>query len=178
MKRAAPLLLIPAVLLLLWPAGRAAAHGGGALIAGPVPVGPYMLSLWQNPPDARAGEPLHFTVGLAAPEDGAPLLDATILITMQQPNGRSAPVSAPATTEQSINRLFYETDIELSQAGRYDTLIQVAGPRGSGELDLQVEVRDPSPINWLYVGLGGLAVVLILGWLRSRRTAVAQADES
>jgi hypothetical protein len=159
-------LLVPA------PAGLLLAHGGGALVAGPEPVGPYLVSVWLNPPQPRAGEPLHFTVGLAAPVSRAPVLDAEILVTMQSP-AFPAPIVAPATTDQSINRLFYETDMEVPSAGEYATLIQVQGPEGSGDIELTVDVLEPSGINWLWVGLGGLALVLVGGWVLSRRTAVA-----
>jgi len=161
--------VILAALILLVPAHLLLAHGGGALIAGPTAAGPYMVSVWLNPPQPWAGEPLHFTVGLATPEDGAPVLDAEILVTMQTALDQP-PVVAPATTEQSINRLFYETDMEVPQAGQYDTLISIRGPAGSGELNLVVDVGEPSSINWLIIGLGGLVLVLAGAWWRARRT--------
>lgn len=166
MKR--PLTAVFLLLILAAIATHARAHGGGALIAGPVPVGPYVVSVWLNPPQPRAGEPLHFTVGLAAPQDGAPILDAAILVTMRA-TPEADPITAPATTEQSINRLFYETDMEVPVAGQYETLFQISGPAGTGDLDLAVEVREPSPVNWLYVGLGGLALVVLGGLWRARR---------
>ncbi len=48
------------------------AHGGGDLIARNVQAGPYTASVWVNPPDPRANETIHFTVGLASPVDDKP----------------------------------------------------------------------------------------------------------
>ena len=141
---------------------------GGDLVAGPVQAGPYILSVWVNPPQPRAEEPLHFTVGVAAPENNAAVLDARVLVTMQLLESNLPPISAPATTEQSINKLFYETDLDLVEPGRYLTVIEVAGPEGEGELSLELDVQTPSPFNWFWLGLAGIGLVLVLGWLRSR----------
>ncbi len=167
MRRLLPLLaLLTFMLSTLW--FTAMAHGGGQLIAGPVEAGPYMVSVWVNPPQPSARETLHYTVGLAAPLDGAPVLDAEIMITMQTMRGSAPPVTAPATTEQSVNKLFYETDMIVDAAGRYMVTFDVNGPAGSGQLDLELEVREPSPVNWFLLGLAGLGLVILLGWWRAR----------
>lgn len=163
------ILLAVLVFLLALPAGLLA-HGGGQLVAGPDPVGPYEASVWVNPPLPRAGEPIHFTVGVATTGDRAPVLDAQVLVTMQDAEQAYAPVSAPATTEQSVNRLFYETDLEVVHSGAYRTIIEVTGPAGAGSLAIELDVEQSSPVNWFVVGVGGLALVVILGWLQARRT--------
>ncbi len=89
------------------------AHGGGELVVGLEPAGPYAVSVWVNPPQPNVAEPVHFTVGVADLADGSPVLDAVVLITMQ-PVGAETAVSASATTAQSTNKLFYETDLPLS----------------------------------------------------------------
>lgn len=161
--------IITAVLvLLLIHSVRAAAHGGGQLIAGPTQAGPYLLSVWVNPPQPRIGEPLHFTVGVADPHDRAPVLDAQILIIMQGKGLALPPVSAEATTEQSINRLFYETDLNLEQSGPYQATVAVTGPEGEGEISFELEVDVPSGVNWFLLGLVGMVLVLIIGWWRAR----------
>ncbi|MFN2135765.1 MAG: hypothetical protein ACK2UK_07420 [Candidatus Promineifilaceae bacterium] len=161
----AVLFLLPVMMV-----AQVAAHGGGALVAGPVATGPYMVSVWVNPPQPRAGAPVHFTVGVAAPGDGAPVLDAQILITMAQTEQTASPIASSATTEQSINRLFYETDLDIEQPGLYATTIAVSGPAGSGELALDLEVLPPARFNWFWLGLAGLAFVLLLGIWQRRRT--------
>jgi hypothetical protein len=156
--------------------GFAAAHGGGDLIAGPVPAGPYLVSVWVNPPDPRALEPIHFTVGLASPGDGKPVLDADIQVEMRAQNGEGLAVVAPATTEQSVNKLFYETDMEVAEPGNYETKFLVHGPDGEGTLSLDVEVKPPSKVNWLAIGLAGLGLVVVFGWWLSRRSRLPAAN--
>ena len=146
------------------------AHGGGQLVAGPLQSGPYTLSVWVNPPQPRAGDAVHFTVGVGAAEDGAPVLDAQILITMQAVAQDAPAVSALATTEQSVNKLFYETDLNILRPGLYLTTVEVAGPEGEGALSVEIDVLAPSPVNWFLLGLVGLALVLALGWWRKHRS--------
>jgi hypothetical protein len=148
----------------------AAAHGGGQLVAGPVQSGPFTISVWVNPPQPRTGEPLHFTVGLADPEGGAPILDARILITMESSTEDLPPVTAEATTEQSVNRLFYETDMAVEQPGPYQVTISATGVEGEGSVPVELTVDPPSGVNWFLIGLVGLLLVLILGWWQARRS--------
>ncbi len=151
------------------------AHGGGDLIAGPTPVGPYTASVWLNPPDPRAKEAIHFTVGVASPEDRRPVLDAQITVEMRIKGDGSLAAAAPVTTEQSINKLFYETDLEVPSPNLYETRFYVKGPDGEGMLTVDVEVGSPSRVNWLTLGLAGLVLVIIAGWWHSRR--LGRVDE-
>ena len=169
MRRLAILLLFACLFLLF--VSQLRAHGGGDLVAGPIAVGPYTVSVWLNPPDPWATEPIHFTVGVAAPGDGRPVLDAQILVDMIALSDQSLVASAPATTENSVNKLFYETDLEVMEAGTYETVFHISGPEGEGVLKVEIDVRSPSKVNWLFLGLAGLVIILILGWWRSRRAA-------
>ncbi len=83
--------------------------------------------------------------------------------------------TAPAKTEQSINKLFYETDLKVPAAGEYETEFQIQGAEGEGTFSVVVEVQDASTINWLMIGLIGLGVVVLGGWWRSRKEQ--QVDE-
>lgn len=165
-------LLIGCCLFVLAP--QIAAHGGGELIAGPIAAGPYTLSVWVNPPIPRAADAIHYTVGVASPEDGQPVLDAEIMVEMVSTGNSTLAASAPATTEQSINKLFYETDVQVSEPGLYETTFFVAGPAGEGSLAVDIMVEPPSRINWLVIGLTGLAVIIIAGWWRTRRSTKSQ----
>ncbi len=153
-----------------------AAHGGGDLIARSVQAGPYTASIWVNPPDPRANETIHFTVGLASPEDGSPVLDADIQIMMRLVGREEIAASAAATTEQSVNRLFYETDIEVPADGDYEVDFQITGADGGGTITLNVEVKPASRVNWLLIGFVGLGLVLVLGWRRSRQNQRQDLD--
>jgi hypothetical protein len=165
--------LLAAVLLFLSLQVRmTAAHGGGQLIAGPVPAGPYLVSVWVNPPQPRAGEPIHLTVGVAAPADGTPVLDAQVRIALRPLTGGAPAVSSEATTDQSVNKLFYETDMEVVEEGVYQATVEVTGSQGDGQLGFELAVQSPSSFSWLLPGLGGLLIVLVIAWRRSRRAAV------
>ena len=168
MKRIILLFLLPVIFFT--GTGLIAAHGGGDLIARSVPVGPYFASVWVNPPDPRALEPIHFTVGLASPADGSPVLGADIQVTMRDQSSREVAVTAPATTDQSVNKLFYETDMEVPAAGVYETEFLIRGAEGEGTVSLMVEVQTSSSVNWLVIGLAGLGLVVVVGWWRSRKT--------
>jgi len=170
-------LLFFLLVIIVTEVGMASAHGGGDLIARSVQVGPYTASVWVNPPDPRAQEPIHFTVGLASPDDGSPVLDAEILVTMREQGSEESPVTAPATTEQSVNKLFYETDLEVPTAGDYEVEFQIEGVDGGGNVSLLVEVKAPSTVNWLVIGLAGLGLVVVVGWWRSRRAQQAATNE-
>lgn len=175
MKRAIVLFFLPVFLFIGM--GIATAHGGGDLIARSVQTGPYTASVWVNPPDPRVSESIHFTIGLASPTDGSPVLDAAIQVTMRDQSSGEIIVTSPATTEQSINKLFYETDLEVTAAGDYETEFNIRGVEGEGTLSLVVEVKDAARVNWLLIGLAGLGTVVVLGWWRSRRTGIEALDD-
>lgn len=168
MRRNARLIILGSMLLLI--SLPLFAHGGGDLIAGPVLVGPYTVSVWLNPPDPRATEAIHFTVGVAAPDDRQPVLDAQIMVEMRIKSDGTLVATAPATTDQSVNKLFYETDLEVQTPDLYEIIFHVRGTEGAGTLMVDVDVGSPSGINWLVLGLIGLALVIILGWWRSHRS--------
>ncbi len=174
MTRIILLFLLPAIFF----AGTEviAAHGGGDLIARSTAVGPYVASIWVNPPNPRALEPIHFTVGLASADDGGPVLDADIQVTMRDQSSGETAVIAPATTEQSVNKLFYETDLEVPAAGVYETEFLIRGAEGEGTVSLLVEVQTSSSVNWLVIGLAGLGLVVVLGWWRSRKTGAKEPN--
>jgi len=152
------------------------AHGGGDLIVGPVQAGPYRVSVWVNPPVPRALEAVHFTVGVAAPGDSSPVLDADVMVEMRAQNGEGTDIIAQATTEQSVNKLFYETDMEVPNPGPYETTFSVRGLEGEGAVSLIVEVKPASRVNWLVIGLVGLGLVVVLGWWRSRKAQMQVTD--
>jgi hypothetical protein len=144
------------------------AHGGGELKVRLAPAGAYAVSVWLNPPAPRVNRTLHFTVGVAAQESGAAVLDAEVQIVMTPLDGATAVLTAPATTAQSANRLFYEADLEPRQSGLYRAEIVVQGKEEGGHVIFEFEVLDASPINWTLVGLLGLALIVALGLWRSR----------
>lgn len=152
------------------------AHGGGEIKIGREPVGPYKLTVWMNPPQAQPGETIHITVGALA-EDESPLLDATMLVQMTNVNSGEVMITEPATTEQSTNKLFYETDFPApDEAGLYE--ISVAMTRGdvSGQVAFQTVVKAGRNVNWLVIGLVGIGIVLAGALFLASRNVNIEAD--
>lgn len=169
MKRTAS--LVVTAIFLLGLVFRLSAHGGGELVVRSEETGPFKVSVWINPPDPRVGAPLHFTVGLASPVDNSPILDANVFIEMRQ-EGEGRPVySGPATTDQSINKLFYESDLEIPDIGLYVTTISISNATGGGEINFSTTVKEAGRLNWMIWGFAGLALVLIFGLWRSRMSS-------
>lgn len=167
-------LLVLAFLLLLAVPTGAQAHGGGELVVAAEPAGPYSVSVWVNPPEPVAGEPVHFTVGVGSPGDRAPVLDATVQISML-PAGGTMAFSGAATTEESVNKLFYETDLTVPETGMYEVTVEVAGDAGGGSVVFDVQVGEGGGVNWLLWGLVGLGVIILLGAWRTRQAVRADS---
>jgi hypothetical protein len=157
-------------LCLLLPIRPALAHGGGELQIGNAPIGNYLVSVWNNPPTARAERTIHVTVGVAQAGSGAPVLDATVMVLIL--NDRAETVAtAPATTEQSVNRLFYEADLPGVPEGVYEMQVMVTGSQGGGEIAFPLVVEPVLLWPWLggIVAAGGAVWLVLRYW---RQTAV------
>lgn len=165
------LLLAAGLLLLLVP--LTAAHGGGTPQLVNEPVGPYWLSVWTSPEPPRAGEPLHLTLALAEPgtgrEAGAPVLGATVTISLAAAQGSAAPLTVAATNANSANRLFYEADVTLPQPGAWTVSIDVAGTDGGGSGSFDLEIREAGGPNWFLWGGGSVLALGALFLLAGRR---------
>ena len=153
------------------------AHGGGILRVGNEPVGDYVVSVWVNPPAPRANQTLHMTVGIAG-SDQSPVLDAVVQITIFVAGSDELVVSAPATTEQSVNRLFYETDFPHIEPGFYDVVVRVAGAGNSGEVTFPMEMKHAGGISWVVAGLVGIGVIVggfvVYSWQQQKNGGVGK----
>ncbi len=159
------------LLLLLLPIRPALAHGGGKLQIGNAPIGDYLVSVWNNPPTARAGRTIHVTVGVAQAGTGAPVLDATVMVLILNDSAVTV-ATAPATTEQSVNRLFYEADLPGVPEGVYEMQVMVTGSQSGGEIAFPLVVEPLLIWPWL-VGMvaGGGAIWLSLRYWRKAAAA-------
>ena len=151
------------------------AHGGGEIKIGREPVGPYKLTVWMNPPQAQPGQTIHITVGALA-EDDAPLLDAAMLVEMIDLASGDIVITEPATTEQSTNKLFYETDFPAPDDGRYEVRVSMTRGDVSGQVAFQTEVETTRTVNWLVIGLVGVGVVLAAALFLGSRNVNIEPD--
>lgn len=156
-----------AFLLCLLPFNHLLAHGGGELKVGNEPIGSYLVSAWVNPPTPQAGQVIHLTVGIAQESGGEPVLDASVDVVILDEAGGTV-TTAVATTEQSVNRLFYEADVEPVPAGDYQMQVFITGDEGQGELIFPLEVVPRSILPWVAGILGGAIVIglIVRSWRR------------
>ena len=157
---------------LLWGAAAraASAHGGGTVhIAGEV-AGPYRVTVWVAPNEVEAGKKLHFTVAVVRPENNQPVLDAQVMVQVTAVGDDTAVLSGPATTQQAVNKLFYEADFKAPQnPGEYQVQTRVSGSEGEGEVLFVLPIKPASGSNFLVIGLIGLVIIGGLGLLLSQR---------
>ncbi len=149
------------------------AHGGGILVVENEPVGAYAVSVWMNPPVPRTNETLHMTVGIAGAEQ-EPVLDAVVQIDIFEAGSDLPVTSATAATEQSVNRLFYETDFPKIEPGDYDVVVRVNGADGSGDVVFEMEMKPAGGMSWVVAGLVGIGViamvVVVVSWRKQKRS--------
>jgi hypothetical protein len=157
--------------LLLLPALLAEAHGGGTPRLENEPAGPYWLSVWTSPDPARAGEPLHLTVGVTEPgtgqEAGAPVLGAAVALILSPVRGAAEPVTAAAA--DAANKLLYEADVTLPEPGRWAVQADVEGSAGRGSASFELDVEERGSVPWLLWASGGVLVLGALFLLARRR---------
>lgn len=166
-----PVSRIILLLIFMLNAGTAQAHGGGGTphLSNTV-VGPYRVSVWTQPALLRAGN-MHMSIAVSEPpasnaaaEAGSPVLDAIVNVRLNPVDRAGETVTAPATHQNAVNKLFYEADLNVPAEGQWQVTILIEGPAGSGHANFQIEVLPPSPFNWAFWG-GGLALVLLAaGW--------------
>ncbi len=167
--KVSPFLVLVLIVASLMGATAVRAHGGGEIQLAYIPIGPYKMTLWLNPPAPQARQPMHITIGLAAPPNDAPMLDATIMIDIHDTATGNLVLTTPATTAASINKLFYETDFILAEPGLYEINTRVSTSAAQGEAAFTVEVAPPNTTNWLLIGLASLSFVVIFMLLRNRQ---------
>ncbi len=182
MKRGLPILLL---LLATLPAQAALAHGGGAPRLTNADAGPYWVSAWTQPDPLRVGQ-AHVTVAVSEPnpsggarEAGPPVLGATVNVRFEPLDHAGETLNVAATHAGAVNKLFYETDLDLPHTGRWQVTVFVAGPAGAGSASFGAQVSPPSPFNWTRVaglGLVALAAAWAVQKIKEKRTLV-NADE-
>lgn len=164
-------------LILLSAAQPVLAHGGGVPQLTNAEAGPYRVSAWTQPDPIRVGD-FHISVAVMYPpqssgkarESGDLVLDATVAVQLEPLNREGETLLVSASRDNAVNKLYYETDPVLPDAGWWRVVVGVDGPLGAGQASFEIEALPPNPLNSLQslpgVAWGGLVLVLLAaGWL-------------
>lgn len=160
-------------LLCLALAARAAAHGIGTPQVLNAAAGPYLLSAWTDPDPLRTDE-THVVVAVTDPDTREPIItDVEVTVTMTSLDDPAVVLTEVAGTD-NVNRLLFAAEFnDRLAAGRWRVDLSATGARGSGEgVSFEVDVEQARGFNWLWLGIGGLAVVVLVwvaGSLRPER---------
>lgn len=171
MKRIGLLLVLAAVLFLVVGGAPAArGHGMGKPQVLNQPAGPYLLSAWTDPDPLRADE-THVVVAVIDPANMEPIVTGVeVTVAMTSLADPPQQVIETAGTD-SVNQLFYAAEFndQLSE-GRWRVDLSVDGERGAGDgVGFVVEVAPARTFNWLWVGVGGVGLIVVVWMLSAMR---------
>lgn len=158
---------IPIVLALM-AAGLVAglrAHGIGKPQLLNEPAGPYLLSAWTDPDPLRADE-AHVVVGVTDPDTREPIVTGVrVMVTMTSLVDPSTVLTEVAGTD-NVNQLLYAAEFnDQVTEGRWRVDLAVSGEKGSGQSpSFEVDINPARGFNMLWLGVGGLAVIVV-GWV-------------
>lgn len=130
-------------------------------------TGPYVLSIWTDPAPLREDE-THVVVAVIDPATQELIVsDVAVTVRMQSldnPEQSYVQVAGPDNT----NRLLFAAEFnDQVSSGRWQVGVSAAGSAGQGEeVTFEVEIEPSRGLNWLWIGAGGMAVLLIV-WLGS-----------
>jgi len=150
--------------------GQVYAHGIGKPQALNAPAGPYALSIWTDPDPLRADE-AHVVVAVLDPQTQEFIVgDAAVTVRLESAADPAQVVSVVAGTD-STNQLLYAAEFnDLVTPGRWRVAVSADGARGASEaVTFEVDIEPARGFNWLWVGLGGLGVALVLWVVASLR---------
>jgi hypothetical protein len=163
---------IPFVLLFFGCAVVARAHGIGTPQVLNAVSGPYLISVWTDPDPLRADE-THVVVAVTDPKTREPILAGVVVtVVMQLMDDPAVRVSQTAGADGTNQLLFAAEFNNRVTAGRWQGSVSVEGERGSGkEVVFEVDVSPARGFNWLWVGIGGLAILVLVWAFFSIRSA-------
>jgi len=163
-SRSVGLIPVIAAALVLF-ASRVAAHGIGTPQVLNEPAGPYLLSAWTDPDPLRADE-THVVVAVINPENREIIVEGVeVAITMTSLADPAVSFVEVAGADE-VNRLLFAAEFnDLVSEGRWRVDLAVTGQQGSGDgVSFEVDIEPARGRNWLWLGIGGL-VIIIAGWL-------------
>ncbi len=175
----AHLVMVAAWLMGLLVTAPVAAHGGGTPQLVNEPAGNYLVSVWTAPNPLRVGQ-VHLTIALSELTTeglpGEPLLGAAVRVMMEPQDIPGAqPIGGLATHEQSVNRLFYEIDLEVPAEGLWQVTLLLDGPAGRGQVSFDVQVLPPgSGLGLVWPIAAGVAILLAIVYIYRQGTRTQQ----
>ncbi len=170
-----------AILTLILPAPLFA-HGGSLPRVSDVESGPYRLFVWAEPVPAVAGE-INFTVAVTeipAQKDAqaAPVLDADVQIRLERVDGAGRTLSGQATHAEAVNKLMYETYIDMPTAGVWRATVTVDSPQGVVDTAFEFDVLPGPGVDWTWPAVGALGLVALIVGVRFFRRPASAAGAS
>ncbi len=163
-RRSVLFLLALGLLAVALPAIRLRAHGIGKPQILNEPAGPYLVSAWTDPDPLRADES-HVVVGVTDPDSREPIVTGVeVTVTLTSVADPSVVVHEDAGTD-SVNQLLYAAEFnDRVSEGQWRVGITVSGAMGSGQaVGFEVDIAPARGFNMLWLGVGGLAVI-VGGW--------------
>lgn len=160
-------MLLGGVVLLGFPTGKTAAHGGGLLQIADAPLGPYRVSIWTNPPVPRAGEPFHVTTAVYRREgrQDIPVTAAHVALTLTHETGRMVRAEA---WRMDAYPYTYEWDGTLDQPGIWTVTVTIDAEGHTGTFTFTVQAQSPSRLpGILWVAVVGVLVGSLI-WVLDR----------
>ncbi len=151
------------------------AHGIGRPRILNAASGPYLVSAWTDPDPLREDE-THVVVAVTDPTTREPIItEVEVTVRMQSLADAQTVLTEKAGSDNTNLLLFAAEFNDQVIEGPWQVGILVNGERGAGEeVTFEVEIAPGRGFNLLWLGLGGL-VVLIAGWFvlsaRSRPAA-------
>lgn len=139
------------------------AHGIGTPRLLNEPAGPYLLSAWTDPDPLRADQ-THVVVAVSDPASREPIVSGVEIIVTMTSMDDPALIRRTGAGTDNVNQLLYAAEFnDQLTAGRWRVGLNVSGERGAGpELSFEVTVEPARGLNWLWIGVSGLAAVLVL----------------
>ena len=144
---------------------RSVLANGGVTQLDRQPAGPYLLSVTTSPTPLRTGTG-DVSVLVERSDTQDIVLDAQVSVAAEPILGNRSAVLFSATHDQAINKLLYSANVDLTESGRWQFVVQVAGNLGDATAAFQTNVAEPSIFDdqHLIPIAVGLVIVLIVFW--------------
>jgi hypothetical protein len=155
-------------------AGAGTARGDGGALRLSQRQDAYWISVFTSPTPFRAGL-VDVSVLVQDAATGVPLPMTQVTVRLARFGQPQEAVSYPATMDAATNKLMQAAVFELSEAGRWEFEVVVAGDAGSVHVRFDLEAAERLPdwlAIWPWISWPALAVGLfgIHQWLVWRRT--------